>query len=199
MDSLEQPRTNGTYKGSNLKKAGILNVIYNDLPKNYSLECRKNIIIYANEVYHLGTKNKLEYARILCAKTAIPLIEKLFVQDDNGKINLDESIFMDIEDNYISIVHNHTNGSFFSDYDISAIVRRKSIKDIFLASNGRLLRLAKSNKLSYNVGKSDLTRDIIDLATEADNYYYLLANCGNNEYLDIKKNYENYGLIIERW
>lgn len=198
MNLLEQPRIEN-YKGSNIEKAGILNVTCDDLPSEYSKEYRENIIRKANELYHLGIMKKIEFADILDSITGQSNIDEPIEQDENGNIILDEKLFYKKKDNSISLVHNHTNNTFYSDNDITTLVKRNCIKDIFLASNGRLLRLAKSDKISYTIGESSIFMEIYKIAMDTKNAGYVFADCSDDYFLDIKAIFSKYGLEIERW
>jgi len=199
---INQPRVSDEHGQSGLKKAGILNLIADDLPHDMSLELRQNIIRHANEIYHMGTQNNSEYATVLDSTTGELLDGNkdfwLLTNNDSCMVNIPENAF-DGEIDSISIIHNHTNGSFHSDKDVQMLVKRSAVKDVYLVSDGRLLRIAKTAEISYNVGKDNINSRVEHLVRRNMNINYALATGNDLEFNVIVKLFAEYGILIERW
>ena len=200
---INQPRVFDEHGQSGLKKAGILNLVSDDLPHDMLLELRQNIIKYANEVYHMGTQKNSEYATIIDSKTGEILDDNktnhLITDMDLGMVTIPDEVFFGRTINSVSIVHNHTNGTIPSNDDVLLLLKNEAVNDIYIATNGRLIKIAKMDKIQYNVDVDNIDKEVNKIVIRDKCIGYVLANGSDKEFAEVAELFGNYGILLERW
>ena len=200
---INQPRVSDEHGQSGLKKAGILNLVADDLPHDMSLGLRQNIIKHANEVYHMGTQNNSEYATVLDSTTGELLdgnkTYHLITNNSFGNVSIPDDVLSKRQKDEVIIIHNHTNGTLPSNDDVKLLTANLAVLSVLTVSGGRLLRLAKSPKLSYNIKGNNIDKDIELLVRTNFNIGHYLADGSVEDFEKSVKIFNGYGLLLERW
>jgi len=198
---INQPRVFDEHGQSGLKKAGILNLVVDDLPHDMLLELRQNIIRHANEVCHMGTQNNSEYATIIDSKTG-EVFDKtyhLITDMDLDMVTIPDEVFCNRTIKSVSIVHNHTNGTIPSNDDVLLLLKNETVNDIYIVTDGRLIKIAKMDKIQYNVDIDNIDKEVNKIVIRDKCIGYVLANGSDKEFAKVAELFGNHGILLERW
>jgi len=118
---------------------------------------------------------------------------------DLGMVNIPDEVFCGRKVNSISIIHNHTNGTIPSNDDVLLLLKNEAVNDIYIATDGRLIKIAKMDKIRYNVDVDNIDREINKIVIRDKCIGYVLANGSDKEFARVAELFSNYGILLERW